>query len=92
MGTCRIVPLNSRAASVLGAWAANFPKRENDHFMFASERYRASGDVFTPCVHAFDPSEAMNSLKEAWESAKSHARVDCRFHDFRHTACTRMLE
>jgi integrase len=91
-GTGRVVPLNSRAAAVLSAWAANFPERENDHFVFASERYGASGDEFTPCVHAFDPSKAMNSLKEAWESAKGHAGVACRFHDLRHTACTRMLE
>ena len=30
--------------------------------------------------------------KEAWESAKIRAGVSCRFHDLRHTGCTRMLE
>jgi integrase len=91
-GTGRVVPLNSRAAAVLGAWAANFPGRENDDFVFASERYGAFGDEFAAYVYAVDPSKAMNSLKEAWESAKGRAEVTCRFHDLRHTACTRMLE
>ena len=30
--------------------------------------------------------------KEAWEAAKIRAGVQCRFHDLRHTGCTRMLE
>jgi integrase len=34
----------------------------------------------------------IKSLKEAWESAKDRAKVRCRFHDLRHTACTRMVE
>lgn len=28
----------------------------------------------------------------AWESARAEASIRCRFHDLRHTACTRMLE
>src|SRR5262249_1118598 len=32
------------------------------------------------------------SWKEAWEKARAEAKVRCRFHDFRHTGCTRMLE
>jgi integrase len=34
----------------------------------------------------------MGDWKEAWESAKRRAQVRCRFHDLRHTGCTRMLE
>ncbi len=30
--------------------------------------------------------------KEAWEAARARAGVRCRFHDLRHTGCTRMLE
>jgi integrase len=30
--------------------------------------------------------------KEAWEKARTRAGVQCRFHDLRHTGCTRMLE
>ncbi|MBV8892883.1 MAG: tyrosine-type recombinase/integrase [Acidobacteria bacterium] len=30
--------------------------------------------------------------KEGWAAAKKRAGVTCRFHDLRHTGCTRMLE
>jgi integrase len=33
-----------------------------------------------------------NQAKAAWKSAKVAAKVRCRFHDLRHTACTRLLE
>jgi len=39
-----------------------------------------------------DPTQPLGSWKEAWEIAKKRAGVECRFHDLRHTACTRMLE
>ena len=39
-----------------------------------------------------DPSKPVGRWKEAWESAKTCAGVSCRFHDLRHTGCTRMLE
>jgi integrase len=32
------------------------------------------------------------SLKEAWETAKRRSGVQVRWHDLRHTACTRLLE
>ena len=34
----------------------------------------------------------MGDLKTAWKSAKAEAGVESRFHDLRHTACTRLLE
>jgi integrase len=34
----------------------------------------------------------MASMKEAWEGAKEHAGVKCRFHDLKHTAVSRMLD
>ncbi|MEI6475407.1 MAG: tyrosine-type recombinase/integrase [Planctomycetota bacterium] len=34
----------------------------------------------------------MGSLKQAWESAKLKALVTARWHDLRHTCCTRLLE
>ena len=45
-------------------------------------------------AHAFDtnPTRPIKSWKEGWESAKLAADVRCRFHDLRHTCCTRMLE
>jgi len=56
------------------------------------KKYGASGDAFTQCVYANDPHRPIGNWKEAWEGAKKRAGVQCRFHDLRHTGCTRMLE
>jgi integrase len=90
-GTGRVLPLNDRAVAILGFWASLFPGREQDHYVFASERYGASGDGLT-VVYDCDPTKPIGRWKEAWESAKLRAGVSCRFHDLRHTGCTRMLE
>jgi integrase len=58
---------------------------------FSAERYGASGDGAT-VVYDSDPSRPIGRWKVAWESAKIRAAVSCRFHDLRHTGCTRMLE
>ncbi|HKZ53000.1 MAG TPA: tyrosine-type recombinase/integrase, partial [Candidatus Acidoferrales bacterium] len=39
-----------------------------------------------------DPTRPLGRWKVAWETARAAAKVKCRFHDLRHTACTRMLE
>lgn len=90
-GTGRLLPLNDRAVAILGFWAGLFPGRESNHFVFPAERYGASGDGAT-VIYESDPSKPIGRWKEAWESAKTRAGVSCRFHDLRHTGCTRMLE
>ena len=90
-GTGRVLPLNDRAVAILGFWASLFPGREPNHYVFASERYGASGDGL-PVVFDCDPTKPIGRWKEAWESAKTRSGVSCRFHDLRHTGCTRMLE
>jgi integrase len=90
-GTGRVLPLNDRAVAILGFWASLFPIREPNHFVFPSERYGASGDGLT-VLYDSDPTKPIGRWKEAWESAKLRAGVSCRFHDLRHTGCTRMLE
>jgi integrase len=91
-GTGRVVPLNGYAVGVLEFWASRFPTRQGDHFVFPSERYGAGGNTFTPGVFHTDPTKPIGDWKEAWESAKKRAGIRCRFHDLRHTGCTRMLE
>lgn len=91
-GAGRTIPLNDRATKVLQFWADQFPQRKSRHFVFPSERYGAGGDTFEACVFDTDPTRAINSWKEAWESAKARAKVTVRFHDLRHTCVTRMLE
>ena len=91
-GTGRVIPLNDRAFAILSFWASLFPGREPEHYVFPSERYGAAGDYFTPCAYDTDPTKPIGRWKEAWEAAKARAGVRCRFHDLRHTGCTRMLE
>ena len=90
-GTGRHLPLNDRAVAILGFWASLFPGCKPSHFVFPAERYGASGDGVT-VVYESDPTKPIGRWKEAWESAKTRAGVACRFHDLRHTGCTRMLE
>ena len=91
-GTGRVIPLNDRATTVLKFWAEQFPNREPEHYVFPSERYGAGGDAFRTVVYDIDPSKAIGSFKEAWESVKKDTNVSIRFHDLRHTCVTRMLE
>jgi len=91
-GRGRLVPLNDRATAILTFWAESFPEREAKHAVFPSERVGAAGDAFDPCVRKTDPETPVGSLKEAWESAKRRTKVQVRWHDLRHTCCTRLLE
>ena len=92
-GAGRMIPLNDRAFAMLSFWAGLFPVREGNHYVFPSERYGAAGDGFKkPCTYDSDSTKPIGRWKEAWEAAKIRAGVQCRFHDLRHTGCTRMLE
>lgn len=105
-GAGRVIPLNDRAYHVLSMWAANFPGGDPEHYVFPFEKYGVAGDKRKPCAWGTDPTKPIGDWKEAWEAAKKRAgamlkgdRIDkeapalaCRFHDLRHTACTRMLE
>jgi len=39
-----------------------------------------------------DPAAPIGSFKGAWEAVRETAKVKCRFHDLRHTVCTKMAE
>jgi integrase len=91
-GRGRIVPLNARATAVVRFWAEKFPAREVTHAVFPSERVGAAGNEFQPCTYECDLLTPIGSLKEAWEAAKRRAKVTVRWHDLRHTCCTRLLE
>jgi integrase len=87
-----VIPLNFRALQALGNLADQTSERLPQHYVFPAEKYGAAGNEFTPCTYNCDPSKPVGDWKEAWEAAKRRAQVRCRFHDLRHTACTRMLE
>lgn len=94
-GTDRRIPLNTRALSALKGWAQRFPDRQPGHYLFPSERYGAIGNRFKnwrPKAYHTDPNRPLGSWKKAWTTVRKQTGIKCRFHDLRHTACTRMLE
>jgi integrase len=86
-GAGRTMPLNLRATAALRDWAGNLTQVQPVDHVFPSERYGQNGSAY-----ATDPSKPMGSFKEGWEAARKRSAVQCRFHDLRHTACTRLLE
>jgi integrase len=86
-GAGRTIPLNRRALEALKDWAARFEDREPEHYVFPSEKYGQNGSPY-----AINLAKPMGTLKEGWEIARKRSGIQCRFHDLRHTACTRLLE
>jgi integrase len=62
------------------------PDRQPDHYVFPSEQVGQGG------AYLREPHRPIGSWKTAWARAKKRAGVTARFHDIRHTVCTRMLE
>jgi integrase len=69
-GTGRTIPLNRRILAVMEMWAAHFPNRKPEHYVFPSEKYGAGTDDFKPCVYGTDVTKPIKHWKEAWEGAK----------------------
>ena len=86
-GEGRVIPLTRAAYETLRIWAATFPDRKPNHFVFPSEQYGQGAAVYRT-----DPTRPIGTWKEAWEAAKRRAGVECRFHDCRHTGCSRLLD
>jgi len=47
---------------------------------------------FSNRVRPVDPLRPITTIKSSWEAARKAAKVECRFHDLRHTAYTKMIE
>jgi len=85
-GTNRVIPINTTALRELQRWATRVPDRQPDHYVFPSEQVGQGG------AYRREPRRPIGSWKTAWARAKKRAGVTARFHDIRHTVCTRMLE
>ena len=72
------------AASRRPVWWMGPP--QPNHYVFPAGQIGQGG------VYARNPNQPIGSWKTAWATAKRAADVTARFHDIRHTACTRMLE
>jgi integrase len=86
-GEGRVIPMSRFLCETLTIWAARFPGRKLNHFVFPSEKYGQGGKVY-----AIEVTRPIGTFKYAWKDARKRAGVQCRFHDLRHTGCTRLLD
>jgi len=85
-GRGRGIPMNAELFSTIKGQAdwigENFGEPEPDWYLFP----------FSNRVRPIDPKRPVTTMKTAWESVRTAAKVSCRFHDLRHTAATKMAE
>jgi integrase len=48
--------------------------------------------VYDKARRPTDPTRPVTTIKSAWEGVRESAGVQCRFHDLRHTAITKLAE
>jgi integrase len=95
-GEGRLVPLSDTALACLKEWHCQFTDVLPDHYLFPSERYGLHGSRGTfggvVKVYDYDPETPIAGWKSSWTTCRRLAKVDCRWHDMRHTFISRMGE
>lgn len=91
-GSGRRVPINADLRAVLEAhrdwYRGRFGEARSDWYLFpAGQRGRAGRPG-----QQEDPSRPAGSIRKSWDTIRTRAKVDCRFHDLRHTVATKMAE
>jgi integrase len=93
-GEGRVVYLSAAAIRTLKDWRSKFPDAQPDHAIFPRESYALLGKkgTFGGRVIPFKtfPDQPVHSFKTAWQTAKKAAGVECRWHDLRHSAASRL--
>ncbi len=84
-GTGRQIPMNAQLLADLSAhaeWFTNrFGETRREYYLFPFGK---------PTPH--DPTKPITDITGAWEALRKRAEVQCRLHDLRHTAATKMAE
>lgn len=84
-GTGRQIPMNRDLFLLLSIHAEwftrKFGKTLPEHFLFPYGKPQPT-----------DPTRPTTSMKTVWTSIREEAQVECRLHDLRHTALTKMAE
>jgi integrase len=84
-GTDRQIPMNEDLFALLAEHAVwfegKFGKPLPEHYLFP---------FGTPAPS--DPMRPTTTMKTVWGTIREQAKVDCRIHDLRHTAATKMAE
>ena len=86
-GTGREIPMNDDLAEILSKQVAWLKKKfeaepQPDWHLFP----------FSNRVKPVDPLRPATTIKSSWESVRTTAKVQCRLHDLRHSALTKMAE
>ena len=86
-GTGRVIPMNEDLYGLLReqiAWLEEkFGRVQPSWYLFP---------FYDQERRPTDPCRPVTTLKSAWESVRTASRVNCRFHDLRHTAITKLAE
>ena len=84
-GTGRQIPMNNDLFVTFSARAEWFTQKfghaEPEHYLFPFGKPQPT-----------DPMRCTTTLKTVWGSIRTEAKVNCRLHDLRHTALTKMAE
>src|SRR5258708_24983254 len=84
-GTGRQIPINGALLQSLADHARwfseEFGETKPSYYLFPFGKPRPN-----------DPTRPTTTLKTAWTTLRKRAKVDCRLHDLRHTAATKMAE
>lgn len=84
-GTGRQIPMNPQLFEVFSAHADWFTRRFGDtrpaYYLFPFGKPTPN-----------DPTRPITDVTSAWEAVRKRAGVQCRLHDLRHTAATKMAE
>jgi integrase len=95
-GEGRLVYLSGLALQTLKDWRSQFTDAQTTHCVFPSESYglhgskgqKGKGGVVKP--YKTFPEKPIRSFNTAWKAAKKAAAVECRWHDLRHSAASRI--
>lgn len=84
-GTGRQIPINAELFEVLAFHAKwfidRFGETKPEHYLFPFGKPTPS-----------DPMKPITDITGAWDTLRKRAGVECRLHDLRHTAATKMAE
>jgi len=93
-GEGRVVYLSTVAVQTLKDWRSHFPTAQPNHAVFPRQAYGLRGKKGTfggeVVPYRTFPDQPVRSFQTAWRAAKKAAGVECRWHDLRHSAASRI--
>lgn len=93
-GEGRLVYLSARAVQTLKDWRSHFPNAQPSHAVFPREAYGLRGKKGTfggeVVPYRTFPDQPVGSFATSWRAVKKAAGIECRWHDLRHSAASRI--